>query len=259
MGRERTHPAVATAAVLMVVLALMLVMTASAVAGDWSWSQAHSVFVQTDDPSANHIVVYDRACDGTPQPGRQLCHRRQGRGGSRLGRGPARLAGFACHAPTHGRLLLAVNAGSDTLSLFRVHGDHLWLRQVIASGGDFPVSIAVHRHLVYVLNAGGDGSVQGYWLWDGHLWPIRGSHRCARPGERQPARFPALARGGRLHPRWPSTHRDHQAQRQRHRRLPGPRFRQAEQRAGLQPLGDAGALCLHLRPLGSAGRRRGRR
>ena len=29
----------------------------------------------------------------------------------------------------NGRILLAVNAGSDTVSLFRVNGDHLWLKQ----------------------------------------------------------------------------------------------------------------------------------
>jgi hypothetical protein len=88
----------------------------------------------------------------------------------------------------HGRVLLAVNAGSNTVSLFRVRGDRLWLKQVIAAGGTFPVSIAVHRNLVYVLNAGvtpvttpGASSVQGFWLRGDHLWPIRGSSRAVGP------------------------------------------------------------------------------
>ena len=41
-------------------------------------------------------------------------------------------------------LLYAVNAGSNTVSVFSVHGDDLSLRQVIGSGGVFPVSVAVH-------------------------------------------------------------------------------------------------------------------
>ena len=61
----------------------------------------------------------------------------------------------------HG-LLYAVNAGSDTITVFGVDGDRLVRRQVLPSFGDFPVSIAVHGNLVYVLNARGGGSVQGY-------------------------------------------------------------------------------------------------
>ena len=52
----------------------------------------------------------------------------------------------------HDGLLFAVNAGSNTVSVFAVYGDKLALRQVIGSGGSFPVSIAVHDGVVYVLN-----------------------------------------------------------------------------------------------------------
>ena len=59
-------------------------------------------------------------------------------------------------------LLYAVNAGSNTVSVFAVFGDKLALRQVISSGGTFPVSIAVHEGIVYVLNGLEGGSVQGF-------------------------------------------------------------------------------------------------
>ena len=59
-------------------------------------------------------------------------------------------------------LLFAVNAASNTISVFGVFGDRLALRQVLASGGSFPVSIAVADGLVYVLNAEEGGSVQGF-------------------------------------------------------------------------------------------------
>jgi hypothetical protein len=75
-------------------------------------------------------------------------------------------------------LLYAVNAGSNTLSVFSVRGETLRLRQVVRSHGAFPVSVAVHGDLVYALNAENGGSVQGYRVLFGHLFPIRGSNRA---------------------------------------------------------------------------------
>ena len=76
----------------------------------------------------------------------------------------------------HG-LLYAVNAGSDTVSVFAAYGDQLALRQVVSSGGTFPVSLTVHGDYVYVLNALDGGSVYGYRVDGGQLSPIPGSGR----------------------------------------------------------------------------------
>jgi DNA-binding beta-propeller fold protein YncE len=84
-------------------------------------------------------------------------------------------------------LLFAVNAGSDTVSVFAAGGDRLALRQVIGSGGVFPVSVAVRGGLVYVLNALGGGTVQGFRVAFGRLVPIPGS---ARPLGLNPAATP---------------------------------------------------------------------
>jgi len=59
-------------------------------------------------------------------------------------------------------LLYAVTAGSNTITVFCVYGDRLVRRQVIASGGTFPVSVAFHGSLLYVVNARDGGSVQGF-------------------------------------------------------------------------------------------------
>ena len=75
------------------------------------------------------------------------------------------------------KLLIAVNAGSDSVTTFRVQGDRLGLADVVASGGGFPASVAVHRNLVYVLNAGGAGSVTGFRIVGNDLRPIPGSDR----------------------------------------------------------------------------------
>ena len=88
-----------------------------------------------------------------------------------------------------GRLLYAVNAGSDTLSVFAVRGAGLHLRQVIGSGGQFPTSVAVHDGLVYVLNAGGDGTISGFRSHRGWLTPIPASVRSLGLGNATPPFF----------------------------------------------------------------------
>jgi DNA-binding beta-propeller fold protein YncE len=135
------------------------------------------VFVQTDNPSGNQIVAYDRAPDGTlSQAG---VYDTGGLGGVLEGSVVDHLASQGALAyDRDSGLLYAVNAGSDTISVFAVFGDRLLLRQVLSSGGEFPVSIAVRDGLVYVLNALGGGSLQGYGVAFDHLLPLRGSERA---------------------------------------------------------------------------------
>jgi len=119
------------------------------------------VFVQANDPAGNSIAVYDRDADGVlSAAGRYATG---GRGGVLVGSVVDHLAsqGALTYDRAHG-LLYAVNAGSNTLTVFAVHGDRLQRLQVISSGGNFPVSVAVHGNLVYVLNARDGGSIQGF-------------------------------------------------------------------------------------------------
>ena len=114
-------------------------------------------FVQTNAADGNTIVAYDAALKpiGSYATG--------GRGGALTGAVVDRLAsqGSLTLDRAHG-LLYAVNAGSNTITVFGVHGSRLTRLQVIGSGGTFPVSIATHGDLVYVLNARDGGSVQGF-------------------------------------------------------------------------------------------------
>jgi 6-phosphogluconolactonase (cycloisomerase 2 family) len=136
----------------------------------------HVVFVQTDNTAGNEVVAYHRAADGTLRLAGS--YPTGGLGGQLAGSVVDHLAsqGSLRYDPAAG-LLLAVNAGSDTVSVFRARGDSLSLRQVIGSGGSFPVSIAVSGDLAYVLNALGGGSVQGYRIGSGGLIPVPGSSR----------------------------------------------------------------------------------
>ncbi len=144
----------------------------------WPFGQhgAAAVFVQTDNPAGNQVVAYRRERDGTLT---------DGDGYSTGGLGGILTGSVVDHLASQGSLqfdrnrglLVAVNAGSNTVSVFDVSGDHLRLRQVVSSGGTFPVSVAIHHDLVYVLNAEDGGSVQGYRIASGDLVPLAGSNR----------------------------------------------------------------------------------
>jgi 6-phosphogluconolactonase (cycloisomerase 2 family) len=119
------------------------------------------VFVETDGLAGNAVVAYDRNDDGTlTQDG---VYPTGGLGGQLTGSVVDHTAsqGALAYDRAHG-LLYAVNAGSNTVTVFEVRGDNLVRRQTLSSGGDFPVSIALHGDLVYVLNARSGASIQGY-------------------------------------------------------------------------------------------------
>jgi Lactonase, 7-bladed beta-propeller len=138
--------------------------------------QGHAVFVQTDSPSGNQILVLDQHRDG------RLSERQTvatgGLGGQASGAVVDKLASQGSLVYDASRqLLFAVNAGSGTLSVLAVQGRQLQLVQVVSAGGTFPDSIAVSGNLVYVLDAGGTGALSGYRLVGNHLIPIPGSPR----------------------------------------------------------------------------------
>jgi DNA-binding beta-propeller fold protein YncE len=135
------------------------------------------VFVQTDNTSGNQVVSYERGFNGTlTQAG---AFDTGGLGGVLSGSEVDHLASQGSLAyDSANNLLYAVNAGSNTISVFSVYGDQLALRQVLSSGGTFPVSIAESHGLVYVLNAEEGGSVDGFALQFGRLVPIPGSGRA---------------------------------------------------------------------------------
>ncbi|HTU74857.1 MAG TPA: hypothetical protein VMG38_15180 [Trebonia sp.] len=136
-----------------------------------------AVFVQTDGTSGNTIVAYQRtAAGGLAQAG---SYPTGGNGGALGGSVVDHLASEGSLAyDREANLLYAVNAGTNTITVFAVHGDQLARRQVIGSGGQFPVSIAVRGNSVYVLNALGGGSVSGFVQAGGFLAPVPAWHRA---------------------------------------------------------------------------------
>jgi 6-phosphogluconolactonase (cycloisomerase 2 family) len=135
-----------------------------------------AAYVLTNDPTHNSVTVFARGRDGRlTQTGTV---RTSGRGGSQVDAvvDPLASQGALTYDPAH-RLLYAVNAGSDSLSVFSARGTDLRLLQVLDTRGHFPTSVAVAGDLVYVLDAGGTGAVTGFHVTGGRLHAITGSTR----------------------------------------------------------------------------------
>jgi 6-phosphogluconolactonase (cycloisomerase 2 family) len=149
----------------------------------------HVVFVQTNEPAGNRIVVFDRDPNGRlTQAG---TYATGGNGGvAAPGDESDHLAsqGSLVYDWRHS-LLIAVNAGSDTVSTFKVRGDRLMLTGVVPSGGQFPASVAVSGDLVYVLNSGGPGTLQGFVIRGHKLRALSGSARSLGLSNTDPPNF----------------------------------------------------------------------
>ena len=101
----------------------------------------HAVFVQTNDPAGNSIVAYARHNDGTLTYA--ATYPTGGNGARAAGAAVDPLASQASLVyDGNDRLLLAVNAGSSSVSVFSVSGDALHLNQVVASGGPIRLQFA---------------------------------------------------------------------------------------------------------------------
>lgn len=157
---------------LAVAIAGAFVVTAPAQAADGGGA----VFVQTNDPTGNTIDAYHRNGDGALTF--LQSYATGGLGGRESGAGSDPLAtqGSLRYISEDG-LLIAVNAGSSTISVFHVSGDRLELAQVLPSGGLFPTATGANGDLLYAVNAGGAGSVSGFRIAGGTLHPIQGSTR----------------------------------------------------------------------------------
>jgi 6-phosphogluconolactonase len=124
-----------------------------------------AVFVMTNSNTGNEILQFVRNPNGSLyQVGRTPT------GGNGSGGTTDPLASQnSLLLTSDSRFLLAVNAGSGTISSFAVVGAFLTPTDVQSSGGAFPNAIAQRGNLVYVLNASGNSNVVGFNLENGHL------------------------------------------------------------------------------------------
>jgi 6-phosphogluconolactonase (cycloisomerase 2 family) len=135
------------------------------------FSRAGHVYIESNDSNGNAIVVYNEGSDGM-LTWNSITYS----GGKGTGKGLGSQSALALN--NDHTWLFAVNAGSNSVSSFKIRNDGtLQLRSTVSSGGTFPVSVCVYNNWVYVVNST-TADINGYIVGlDGSLTPINGSHK----------------------------------------------------------------------------------
>ena len=140
-----------------------------------------AVYTLTNQVAGNAVAVFARAGDGTLTAAGSFSTGGAGTGAGLGSQGAVTLS-------NDGRLLFAVNAGSNDVSVFRVDPQGLSLLSRTPSGGTLPTSVTVSRNVVYVLNTGGAGNISGFTVGStGGLTPIAGSTKSLSTAAAGPA------------------------------------------------------------------------
>ncbi|MEO9321210.1 MAG: beta-propeller fold lactonase family protein [Nitrososphaera sp.] len=131
---------------------------------------AGAVFTMTNSASGNSIVAYDRAANGSISIAGTFPT-----GGSGTGAGLGSQGSIT--TADNGHWLLAVNAGSNEISVFKLTKNpalSLTLTDKVSSNGIRPISITASGNVVYVLDNGttSAGNIAGYHLESGKLFAI---------------------------------------------------------------------------------------
>lgn len=161
---------------------------AEEVSGGDSTAIAGGVFAMSNNLEANTIVSYQRASDGTLTLAGEFATGGQGGdfdGGEGL---DPLISAYALINTPDNEYLMAVNAGSGSVSVMSINADMtLELVDTESTGGTGPNSLAFRDGLVYVSNIDSDGefngepdqegSITGFTFSDGDLTPIEGSTR----------------------------------------------------------------------------------
>lgn len=132
---------------------------------------AGNVYTETNAVDGNQVVIMESADNGMLTLVAKVSSGGLGTGAGLGNQG-------ALSLDSTGRYLLAVNAGSNDISVFQTDDSSLYLLDVEPTMGTMPVSVTVFGSWVYVLNAGND-TLTGFRLGDnGQLTPMEGSERA---------------------------------------------------------------------------------
>ncbi len=150
------------------------------------------VFISTNAAAGNEVLVFSDFGQGGLRLRQRIATSGTGTGGGLGSQGAVTLSGS-------GRYLFVVNAGSNSVSTFRLTSKGLRLMSVMPSGGLAPTSVTEDDGLVFVLNTAGDGNVSGFVNLRGRLLPIANSTRgLSAAGGTAPAQVGLTADGGTL-------------------------------------------------------------
>lgn len=142
-----------------------------------------AVYTITNAASGNAVLAFHRSARGELTPAGTFPT-----GGTGTGAGLG--SGHSLVVSRDGRTLAVVNAGSSSVSAFRVEHDGLHLIGTpVASGGTRPTSLTLHDDLLYVMNAG-SSSIAGFRLDRKRgLEPLAGSIQSLGAGTSLPSQI----------------------------------------------------------------------
>ncbi|HEV2126837.1 MAG TPA: beta-propeller fold lactonase family protein, partial [Chloroflexota bacterium] len=182
---------------LKLLLVLAIIVSSLAISGGAALAQGNSgaVYTLTNNAAGNEVAVFSRMADGSLTRTASVST-----GG--LGSGDGLGSQGAIVLSQNNKWLLAVNAGSNELSVLQVQGQDLHLTDVVPSGGMRPISVTIHGNIIYVLNDGGGiaaGNITGFWMNpQGELAMIPGSTQPLSADAVGPAQVQFTPHGNQL-------------------------------------------------------------
>ena len=117
-------------------LGLSMAMIATATA-----EQKGAIYTMDNAAGANHVLAFERGENGDLRAAGSF-----GTGGAGTGAGLSSQGAIALSRDN--RWLFVCNVGSSEVSVFSVTRDGLSLSDKVGSGGQMPVSLALHRNLL---------------------------------------------------------------------------------------------------------------
>ncbi|HZR18908.1 MAG TPA: beta-propeller fold lactonase family protein [Verrucomicrobiae bacterium] len=142
------------------------------------------IYTMDNAASANHVLVFHAGEHGAPKLVETVPTGGTGTGAGLSSQGSVLLT-------RDGRWLFVCNAGSDEVSVFAAGNRDLHLAQKVHSGGHLPLSLTLHRNLLYVLNAGGSvgdkDNITAFAFANGSLFQLSGSTRALSADNTGPA------------------------------------------------------------------------
>src|SRR6266581_6613777 len=143
-----------------------------------------AVFTMDNAAAANHVLAFRRGADGKLKASGPFATGGRGTGSGLGSQGSVVLS-------ANGRWLFACNAGSDEISVFLVAPTGLVLTHKVSSAGKHPISLALQRNSLFVLNAGGQvgdhDNVAGFVFFAGRLYPLPDSTHALSADNTNPA------------------------------------------------------------------------
>lgn len=148
------------------------------------------VYINSNEPGENKVLIYKQHSNGELKFKTAVPTGGEGTGAGLGSQG-------AVIVSKSGEWLYTVNAGDNTISVFKISSDgDLMLYQTINSGGSMPVSLDVYDKLLYVVNAG--GNICGFRIMeDGKLEKLTGSEQPLSAADAGPAQI-SFKPGGKV-------------------------------------------------------------